>query len=158
MLRILLASLAGLLAAGVLAATAAAQTTYALNGIEVNEDPATFVGSVAGGGTWWAVVQHDTLNKTGTTDITGGSFAIYPYHAHRVRGTITGGELVAGAPVAGLFGTCRQDFALSGAGDVAGGGAASFSGTLRHFGTWTDASHTECDAFAASVHLDVTIS
>jgi hypothetical protein len=134
-----------------LPANAAAQTTYDLAGVEVNANPATFVGVLVGQpGTWQAVVQHGTLNKTpgGTTLITGGSFSVSPFGGSAVTGTITSGQLQAG-PVVGSF-LCTQRFAVGG---VLTNG--SFGGVLTHLGI---RSGTSCNAFFATFTGSATIS
>jgi hypothetical protein len=134
-----------------LPATAAAQTTYNLAGVEVNANPATFVGVLVGQpGTWQAVVQHGTLNKTpgGITPITGGAFSITPLGASTITGTITSGQLQAG-PVVGSF-VCTQSFTVGG---VLTNG--SFAGVLTHLGI---RSATSCNAFFATFTGSATIS
>jgi hypothetical protein len=134
-----------------LPASATAQTTYNLKGVEVNANPATFVGVLVGQlGTWQAVVQHGTLNKTpgGITQITGGAFSISPFGASVITGIITSGQLQAGTVVGSLF--CTQSFAIGGS--LTNG---SFSGVLTHFGI---RSGTSCDAFSATFTGSATIS
>ena len=134
-----------------LPASAAAQTIYNLTGFETNANPATFVGVLGGQpGTWQAVVQHGTLNKTpgGTTSITGGAFSISPLGVPTVTGIITSGQLQAG-PVVGSF-FCTQGFTLGGF--LTSG---SFSGVLTHFGIRTG---TSCNAFFATFTGSATIS
>jgi hypothetical protein len=127
----------------VLPTGAAAQTTYNLSGVEVNANPATFVGVLVGQpGTWQAVVQHGTLNKTpgGITLITGGAFSISPLGASTITGIIVSGQLQAG-PMGGSF-FCTQSFAVSGL--LTSG---SFGGVLMHFGI---RSGTSCNALFAT--------
>ncbi len=132
-------------------ASAAAQTTYNLKGIEVDPDPATFVGVLVGQpGTWQAVVLHGALNATpgGTTSITGGAFSISPFGAPTITGNITSGQLQAG-PVVGSF-FCTQGFAVAGV--LVNG---SFGGVLSHFGVRSGGS---CSAFFATFTGAATIS
>jgi hypothetical protein len=131
--------------------SAAAQTTYNLRGVEVNADPATFVGVLVGEpGSWQAVVQHGTLDKTpgAITLMTGGAFSISPFGASTITGTITSGELRAG-PVVGSF-FCTQSFAVSGL--LTNG---SFGGVLTHLGI---RSGTSCSAFFATFTGSATVS
>ena len=133
-----------------LPASAAAQTTYSLAGVEINANPATFVGVLVGQpGTWQAVVQHGTLDKTpgGITPITGGAFSISPLGGSTVTGAITSGQLQAG-PVVGSF-LCTQRFAVGGS--LTNG---SFGGVLTHLGT---RSGTSCNAFFATYTGSATI-
>jgi len=149
-LRIVVA-VSATLALLVLPIGAAAATTYNLQGVEVNPTPATFVGVLANQpGSWEAVIQHTTLDKTPghTTTITGGSFSIFPLGGSAVTGTIDHGQLVAGQ-VAGSF-FCTQSFAVSGF--LVNG---SFGGLLTHYGI---RSGTSCNAFSASFTGFATIA
>jgi hypothetical protein len=135
-----------------LPASAAAQTTYNLAGVEVNANPATFVGVLTGQpGTWHAVVQHGTLNKTlgGITPVTGGAFSVSPLGASTITGTITSGQLRAGPMVGSFF--CTQSFTVV-EGLLTNG---SFGGVLTHFGI---RSATSCNAFFATFTGAATIS
>jgi hypothetical protein len=135
-----------------LPASATAQTSYNLAGVEVNANPATFVGVlVSQPGTWQAVVQHGTLNKTpgGVTPITGGAFSISPLGASTITGTITSGQLQAG-PVVGSF-FCTQSFTVV-EGLLTNG---SFGGVLTHLGI---RSATSCNAFFATFTGSATIT
>src|SRR5262245_16351020 len=112
----------------------AAPTTYTLAGIEINSSPATFVGSLVGKfGTWSSVVQHDPLNYTGTTAITGGSFTITTFFpAGQAIGTIDDGGTITAGPVSSPNGfSCTQTFTLAGS---LNGGGGSYSGVLTHYG------------------------
>jgi hypothetical protein len=134
-----------------LPASATAQTTYNLAGIEVNANPATFVGALTGQpGTWQAVVQHGTLNKAagGITPIAGGAFSISPLGASTITGTITSGQLQAGPAVGSFF--CTQSFTVSGL--LTNG---SFGGVLTHLGF---RSGTSCNAFFATFTGSATLS
>jgi hypothetical protein len=134
-----------------LPASASAQTTYNLKGVEVNPNPATFVGVLVGQpGTWQAVVLHGALNTTpgGVTSITGGAFSISPFGAPTITGNITSGQLLAG-PVVGSF-FCTQGFAVAGVLTT-----GSFGGVLRHFGFRIGGS---CNAFFATFTGSATIS
>ena len=134
-----------------LPSSATAQTTYNLKGVEVNANPATFVGVlVSQPGTWQAVVLHGTLNTTpgGITAITGGAFSISPLGGSAITGNITSGQLHAGPVVGGFL--CMQSFAVGG---VLTNG--SFGGVLAHFGIRSGAS---CNAFFATFTGSATIS
>ena len=126
-----------------LPASASAQTTYSLTGVEVNASPATFVGVLVGQpGTWRAVVEHGPLNGApgGVTVITGGAFSISPLGAQTTIGNITSGQLRAGPVLGGFF--CTQSFAATGS--LTNG---SFNGVLRHYGV---RGGTSCNAFFAT--------
>jgi len=151
--RLLAALSTAAAASWLLPASAAASTTYTLTGIEVNPSPATFVGSLVGKfGTWSAVVQHDPLNYTGTTAITGGSFTITTFFpAGQATGTVDGGTITAG-PVSSPNGfSCTQTFTLGGS---LNGGSGSFGGVLTHYGLLFGGC---CNAFSASFRGQATI-
>jgi hypothetical protein len=152
----MLTRLRGLLVVGavvaslLLPASAAAQTTYNLTGVEVNANPATFIGVLVGQpGTWQAVIQHDPLNTSpgGITAITGGAFSISPLGASTITGNVTSGQLHAG-PVLGSF-FCTQSFAATGS--LTNG---SFGGVLKHYGVRSGAG---CSAFFATFSGSSTI-
>jgi hypothetical protein len=144
-----LTRLRGLLVVGAVIASlllptgAAAQTTYNLTGVEVNANPATFIGVLVGQpGTWQAVVQHGPLNSTpgGITAITGGAFSISPFGSSTITGNVTSGQLQAGPVLGSLF--CTQSFAATGS--LTNG---SFGGVLKHYGVRSGAG---CSAFFAT--------
>ena len=151
--RLLAALLAIAVALWALPATAAASTTYALAGVEVNPSPATFVGSVVGRlGTWKAVVLHDSLSYTGTTTITGGSFTITTFlPAGQATGTIDNGGTIIAGPVTSAGLGCSQTFTLSG---TLNGGTGSYTGVLTHYGLLYGGL---CNAFAASFRGQATL-
>ena len=137
----------------VLPATATAATTYTLTGIEVNPNPATFVGSLVGQtGVWKAVVQHEPLSYTGTTTITGGSFTIATFApAGQATGTIDHGSITAGPVTSSNGFTCRQTFTLGG---TVNGSTGSFAGVLTHFGFLSGG---RCNALAATFAGQATL-
>jgi hypothetical protein len=143
--------LAGSLVA--LPAAAAAAATYTLAGVEIASSPATFVGSLVGRpGVWKAVVQHDALNYTGTTTITGGSFTITTLAPFgQTVGTVDGGLITAG-PVSSTNGfTCTQTFTLGGS---LNHGAGAYAGVLTHYGYLGGG---RCNALAATFAGQATL-
>jgi hypothetical protein len=151
--RLLAALSTAAAAAWLLPATASASTTYTLTGIEVNPSPATFVGSLVGQlGTWKAVVQHDPLNYTGTTTITGGSFTITTlFPAGQATGTVDGGTITAGAVSSPNGFSCTQTLTLGGS---LNGGSGSYAGVLTHYGLLFGG---RCNALSASFRGQATL-
>jgi hypothetical protein len=156
--RVLLVGLAaGLLAACVLAAPAAATTTYQLAGIETaaTDTTGTFQGALTSQlGTWQATIDHGTLVKTpgGMTPITGGTVTIKPFLRPSVTGTGLSGTLRASAPVGGFF--CTQQFTVSGGEVTFGTSTGAFGGTLTHYGIMSGG---VCNAYFATIAGSVTM-
>lgn len=155
--RVALALLsAAALAASVFATPALAATTDQVVGLETaaTSSAGTFWGVILSEpGTWQTTIVHGDLNKApgGTTSITGGSFALSPLLAPATGGNITGGQLVAQAPVGDLF--CTQQFV--GSGTLLGpNGPGTFQATLTHYGF---ISQGVCNAFFATVAGSVTL-
>ena len=148
---------AAVLAATVVVAPAtAATTTHQVWGFEVaaTSSTGTFVGLLVNElGTWQTTIAHDPLNKApgGSTAITGGSFTVSPLFAASSTGTITGGQLVASAPVGDGF--CTQQFVGTGT-LTSPNGPGSFQATLTHYGFL---SQGVCNAFFATVEGSVTL-
>jgi hypothetical protein len=133
----LLASLAALLAAAGLSASAAsarAATAYfdSFAGIEVppiTSTLGTFTGVASGQlpGGWYAQIRHVELSPTGDpVDITGGTFTFKPILRSAFSEAVTGGTVT---PVNLGAGCTNQTFAIQA--QLADGG--SFDGTLTHY-------------------------
>lgn len=126
------------------------------------DDTSTFVGLIPSGGVWKAEIVHGQLDKrpNHVTEITGGSFGVgtaLSFDGSVVLTpvgpslTVAGGEVVAGPSVGGR-GFCTQAFEISGALELGGVPAGTFSGTLEHYGEKAKGS---CEAEFASVTVTV---
>jgi hypothetical protein len=150
-MRLVVAVLAAaVLATSALTASATAATTHQVWGFEIGATSSvgTFWGFLVNEpGTWQASIEHGPLNKTagGSTSITGGSFSVFPLLTPAANGTITGGQLIASAPVGDGF--CTQQFTATGT-LTSANGAGSFQATLTHYGF---VSQGVCNALFATI-------
>lgn len=113
---------------------AAAASTFHVVGWEINPTPATFIGSVAHGGWWYAQVPHTPLSNTAPVYICTDSepapcgFFVFAIGSKTFTGAFTGGTIRFDRLVTTRDGCPDEKYRVSG--DLTGDG--SFNVVLRH--------------------------
>jgi hypothetical protein len=163
-----------LLSAGVLGlvpVVAAAAGTDTVAGVEINANPATFIGSATGSfpGQWKAVILHGELSSTTPAAIYGGSFCLgtlsLSWTGITCSGSVASGSLDNGGTIT-FTGASSSDacpaqtyYAISDTLTITAGVTGSARGEVRATLTHYNANvWGTCITFAASVEGTVTFS